>query len=143
MIAFEMNRKRFGTSVSILILDIDHFKQVNDTYGHDVGDIVLKRIAQTLHDYRRSTDLPAGGAEKNFHSSCRYRRKPAILIAEKMRIACGKIIFDECKSITVSIGVAEVQHDETFDSWFRRADRALYTAKMPDAIKLLLLPVWT
>lgn len=131
MIAYEMNRKkRFGTSVSMLILDIDHFKQVNDTYGHDVGDIVLKRIAQTLHDYRRSTDLPARwGGEEFLILLADTEESQAILIAEKMRIACGKIIFDECKSITVSIGVAEVQHDETFDSWFRRADSALYTAK--------------
>lgn len=139
MIVYEMNRKkRFGSPVSLLILDIDHFKKVNDTYGHDVGDIVLKKIAQTLHDYRRSTDLPSRwGGEEFLILLADTDESQAILIADKMRTACSSLVFDECESITVSIGVAEVQHDENFDSWFRRADAALYTAKNSGRNKII------
>ena len=66
MIQFEMNRKnRANAPVSLLIIDIDHFKRVNDTYGHDVGDRVLTGLAAMMTEYRRSTDIFArwGGEE--------------------------------------------------------------------------------
>lgn len=131
MITYELNRKkRFGSSVSLLILDIDHFKKVNDTYGHDKGDEVLKKIAHTMHDYRRSTDLPSRwGGEEFLILLADTDEGQAILIAEKIRKACSSLVFENCSSITVSIGIAEAHYDETFDSWFKRADSALYEAK--------------
>ncbi|MBN2812170.1 MAG: diguanylate cyclase [Spirochaetales bacterium] len=131
MMQFEMNRKkRANAPVSLLIIDIDHFKRVNDTYGHDVGDIVLKRLAETLTEYRRSTDLVARwGGEEFAVLLSDTEESQAIVLAEKIRKACENLKFEECDGITVSIGVAELIAEETFDSWFKRADAALYTAK--------------
>lgn len=131
MITYEMNRKkRFGSPVSLLIVDIDHFKDVNDTYGHDIGDIVLKQIAHTLQTNRRSTDIPARwGGEEFITLLSDTKESQAIMIAERLRTACSNLVFNECRSVTVSVGVAEFQNDETFESWFKRADSALYTAK--------------
>ncbi len=131
MINYELNRKkRFGSSVSLLILDIDHFKNVNDTYGHDEGDEVLKKIAHTLNDYRRSTDLPSRwGGEEFLILLADTDEGQALLIAEKLRTACSTLTFEKSPSITVSIGIAEAHYDETFDSWFKRVDSALYSAK--------------
>ncbi len=131
MITYEMNRKkRFGSSVSLLIVDIDHFKKVNDTFGHDIGDEVLKKVAQTLHEYRRSTDLPSRwGGEEFVILLADTDESQSILIAEKIRTACSSLVFENCDRITVSIGLAEAKYDETFESWFKRVDAALYTAK--------------
>ncbi|HZK19436.1 MAG TPA: diguanylate cyclase [Treponemataceae bacterium] len=131
MIIHEMNhKKRFNTPVSLLIADIDHFKKVNDIYGHDVGDIVLKRLAQLFIDYSRVTDIPSRwGGEEFLIVLTNTTEQGAILLAQKMRKACEKLMFEECKKITISIGVAQNNRDETFEQWFKKADRALYIAK--------------
>ncbi|NLK45570.1 MAG: GGDEF domain-containing protein [Treponema sp.] len=130
-IEYELNRKkRFGGSVSLLMVDIDFFKHVNDTYGHDIGDNVLVKVSETLLDHRRSTDLVSRwGGEEFLILLADTEENRAILIAEKIRIACSNIRFSETNNITVSIGVAEVKQDESFESWFKRTDTALYTAK--------------
>ncbi len=131
MIQFEMNRKkRANAPVSLLIIDIDHFKRVNDTYGHDVGDRVLTGLAAMMTEYRRSTDIFARwGGEEFVALLSDTDERHAILLAEKIRINCENLSFDECGGITISIGAAELMENETFESWFKRADSALYAAK--------------
>jgi len=131
MINYEINRKRrFDNSVSFLMVDIDYFKSVNDTFGHVTGDLVLKQVAETLTNGRRSTDLVSRwGGEEFLILLTNTSESQAMQIAEKLRIACSQIVLNDSHNITVSIGVAEVMKNETFESWFKRVDMALYTAK--------------
>ncbi len=131
MIQFEMNRKnRANAPVSLLIIDIDHFKRVNDTYGHDVGDRVLTGLAAMMTEYRRSTDIFARwGGEEFVALLSDTEERQAVLLAEKIRKTCESLAFDECGGVTISIGAAELMAKETFESWFKRADSALYAAK--------------
>ncbi|MCP3943065.1 MAG: diguanylate cyclase [Desulfobacteraceae bacterium] len=127
----EMSRsKRANSFVSLMILDFDHFKQVNDQYGHVFGDEVLKRVGQKIKTMIRSTDNLArwGGEEFLILVTDTCARK-AILLAEKIRKAVMALRFEGKKPITVSIGVAEYHPDESFEQWYERTDAALYQAK--------------
>jgi two-component system cell cycle response regulator len=121
--------------LTLMILDIDHFKRVNDTYGHDCGDEVLKSFADRLRGIIRGGDLLCrlGGEEfvivmpgVNVHAAAR--------IAERARLAIQQEQFVVDKSgrmipVTVSIGLAERDAEGDAGSLYRRADRALYRAK--------------
>jgi diguanylate cyclase (GGDEF)-like protein len=132
---FEFKRaRRHGLPLSFLIIDLDHFKSINDTHGHLAGDMVLKRVASLLTKSCRGTDLVGryGGEELCVvleHTSL----EQAVLVAEKLRAAiAGLELASEGKpfAITASIGVAEAApDDQTVEDLVRRADRALYRAK--------------
>lgn len=127
----EMNRlERYGHPVSALILDIDHFKNINDTYGHSVGDRVLATLALLLRGcFRRSDSLSRWGGEE-FVVLCPHTSlSMATLLAERLRKSVALASFPDCGRITVSIGVAECVVGETWDQWFLRADDALMRAK--------------
>lgn len=126
--------KRHGMPLSFAIIDLDHFKNVNDTYGHLAGDMVLKKVAALLAESCRATDLVGryGGEELCVvleHTSV----DQAVMVAEKLRTAIAALEFASEGSpfaITVSIGVAEAEpEDQTVEDLVRRADRALYRAK--------------
>ena len=125
-----------GTPLSILMLDIDHFKNFNDGYGHQVGDQVLRLVAGVLQENVRDGDLAAryGGEElmailpgaaidAGFEAAERVRRR--IAEARLTRRTTG----EEISSITVSIGVAQFRMGETADGLIERCDKALYQAK--------------
>jgi diguanylate cyclase (GGDEF)-like protein len=125
---------RFGDPSSLLMVDLDHFKNINDTYGHAVGDEVLRRVAALGKLVFRSGDLFArwGGAE----FVCLLPRTDewgAMLAAEKLRSAVEQLsIVSGGKAIpvTASIGVSSVDSDDrVMDNALLRADRALYRAK--------------
>lgn len=126
---------RFKRPVSIIILDLDHFKQVNDVYCHQMGDRVLQGMTQILQKELRSVDVAAryGGEEFAIilpKTSC----EGAVTVAEKLRQAIENIHFpvqaSAALSITASFGIAELEDgDRTFDDAITRADNALYTAK--------------
>ena len=116
-----------------LMLDIDFFKKINDTYGHDAGDEVLIKIADLLKQSVRSTDMVARlGGEEFCVILANTATKQGIKLAENIR---EKIEAKSFKSqhgdiqITISIGMAERQIDETINHWLKRADQALYHAK--------------
>ena len=116
-----------------LMFDIDHFKKVNDTYGHDAGDEVLIKIADLLKQSVRSTDMVARlGGEEFCVILTDTTNQQGIKLAETIR---GKIETTTFKSqqrimkITMSIGIAERQIDENINRWIKRADQALYHAK--------------
>lgn len=135
-LALEMiraDRKQYP--IGIIMVDIDHFKQINDTYGHAVGDVVLVEIALLLRTYVRSSDI-----------TCRYGGEEFILIlpaasqkitqmrAEQMREAARQLIVQyedkTLEAVTLSLGVAGYpDHGSTYDAILSAADTALYSAK--------------
>ncbi|MBF0460124.1 MAG: diguanylate cyclase [Magnetococcales bacterium] len=134
----ELDRQRRHRGVlSLLILDIDHFKAVNDTYGHINGDICLKHLASTIVSAIRKTDLAARfGGEEFIVLLPETELNEAGQIAEKLRMrveACAIPLQDQDQplKITVSVGVAEMRSEQivSFDTFLGRADQALYVAK--------------
>ncbi len=131
----EVARARsFRTTFSILMIDIDHFKNLNDSYGHQVGDEVLKTVAQRLHDGIYETDVIARYGGEEF--VCLLpRSQPAGLKVKadqiRHRVASEPFIIGlEAVSVTISIGIAHFPHDgDSPESVLASADRALYAAK--------------
>jgi two-component system, cell cycle response regulator len=124
-----------GRPLSVMILDIDHFKSVNDTYGHDSGDKVLKVFAERVRRVIRNADfLCRLGGEEFVVIMPDTPLNVAERIAERVRATIEKDRFpivEEGRTIvvTVSIGIAERGSDSEPDGIFRRADRALYRSK--------------
>ncbi len=124
---------RHKTPFSLLIADIDHFKKLNDTYGHLYGDCVLREVAQKIQQCIRSTDMVFRYGGEEFAillSNTPYAG--ANLTAERIRFAIAKKLKkseSNAASVTISIGGAELREDDTSISLFKRADAALYQAK--------------
>lgn len=126
---------RYNHPASLLIFDIDHFKNVNDTYGHQTGDLVLKEVANTCKGMLRDTDLIGRyGGEEFIVFLLETDEQHAIQVAEKLRRAVEELPIDrggECISVTISIGIALVENGNNLskDILIHRADKALYEAK--------------
>lgn len=121
-----------GEKSYIAIFDIDHFKQVNDTYGHGNGDIVLKALANMLKDKTKNVGqvFRYGGEEFVIIFSNEEPKKILNLIEDiRTGFRCYRFNFMNKDGITVSCGVAEYKKGESSASWFNRADTALYKAK--------------
>jgi len=116
---------------SLLIIDLDHFKKINDIYGHTVGDQVLVEFSRMLIKTVRETDkVYRYGGEEFIIIASNTRLTNAGKLAEYIRHQTeSTIIIDAHHTVTVSIGVAEVRKDDTDISWLHRADHALYRAK--------------
>lgn len=127
----ELNRvRRYGNSTSVAVLDIDHFKHFNDTYGHLVGDKVLQKLAETISSRVRNTDIFARwGGEEFVLLFPETPVEDARNVCEKLREAVAQIECSEAEQITASFGIAQVLPDDTMKSAFKRADDALYEAK--------------
>ena len=124
---------RSGSTYSLAVLDVDHFKRFNDNYGHDVGDLVLKALGETLRFSLRQGDLCARWGGEEF-----LALMPDTTLSEAEHVVhrlVGKIrrqrieLADEELAVTASIGVAEHLPGETYEQTFRRADQALLEAK--------------
>ena len=124
-----------GATVSVLIADLDHFKRINDTFGHEGGDAILKQFSDRLRGGLRALDLAARyGGEEFVIVMPETSLTEAVAGAERLRNAVNKDQFslpggDAARAVSVSIGVAEFQSGDTPDSILRRADEALYRAK--------------
>lgn len=121
---------RYDQISSLIICDIDDFKQINDKYGHSKGDEVLKAFAKVLKQNVRFTDtLARWGGEEFVILLPQADITHAVAAADKIRLAIQKHDFDCDESITASFGVSMTQSDDTQTHWFNRADQALYLAK--------------
>lgn len=122
--------KRYETGFSVMMIDVDWFKGINDSYGHQIGDVVLKSLADKVTQYVRKSDrvfryggeefaviLPHTGAHK------------AAKLAERIRYMVEKTSFIAGLHITVSIGISEYKKGITLDELVRQADKGLYLAK--------------
>ena len=122
--------RRYEHPLSLLILDIDHFKRVNDTHGHEAGDEVLVVLAGLIRAGIRATDsLARWGGEEFVVLSPEVTVDEAMGLAERLRSAAGAYEYSFAGRVTVSIGVAQHRAGETPDELFARADEALYAAK--------------
>lgn len=121
---------RYEGVFSILLLDLDRFKDVNDTYGHQTGDEVLKETARLLEDCSRSTDtVGRWGGEEFLIIMPKTSGENALLMAEKIRKAIAEHDFPGAKDLTCSIGISSYRENDDAESMLKRADTALYRAK--------------
>jgi len=131
VIESELSRSvRLRQPVALILIDIDHFKRVNDTFGHQAGDSVLRELVQTVTVSIRSSDLLFRWGGEEFvvlAPSTGYRA--AATLAEKLRIAMEQHAFAIVGKVTMSVGVAEHLAAESTEIWFQRVDKALYAAK--------------
>ena len=121
---------RYHEDLSMIILDLDHFKKINDTFGHPIGDQVLKATAEIAQKQIRESDVLARlGGEEFLILLPQTKLHGAVLVAEKIRKAVEKQSHPIAGKITISAGAAERLEKETFLQWYRRVDDALYHAK--------------
>ena len=122
--------RRYKRPLGLILFDIDHFKQINDTFGHQVGDYVLKEIAKIVKSNIRNTDIFARwGGEEFVILAPETDINGLKMLAEKLRKAIEDHQFDKVKKVTASFGVTEATPEDTTDTVVRRADEALYLAK--------------
>ncbi len=140
--------QRFGEQFSLLILDIDHFKRINDRLGHAAGDAVLTAIAQTLQNHAREVDRVARfGGEEFCVLLPRTTDEGAIQAAERLRAAIHATTIawhDEMITVTISTGLATaLEPGESLEDLLRRADLALYQAKSEGRNRVVMAPAFT
>lgn len=121
---------RYNTALSLVVIDVDHFKAYNDTFGHLPGDAVLQTVAQLLHHSARRTDMVARyGGEEFLLVLPETGVAEAMMVAERCRAAIAGYAWEQ-RAVTASFGVAtRTSETETSQTLIARADEALYTAK--------------
>jgi diguanylate cyclase (GGDEF)-like protein len=128
----EANQNKDAPPFALMIIDIDHFKRINDRRGHDVGDRTLKTISAIIAKGMRKQDfLGRWGGEEFIVIMPGTGKEFAIALAEKIRLMISDTVFepDNPISVTASFGVSDKLVEEDFASTFKRADKALYEAK--------------
>ncbi len=134
-----INSKYYSKGLSIAIIDIDHFKQVNDRFGHDVGDNVLINLAKILMANIRTSDAVVRWGGEEFVIICPDTcEKSMYNLAEKLRLIVAKEKFDTIGKLSISCGVGEYHKSETQELFFKRVDKALYRAKETGRNRVLL-----
>ncbi len=128
-VLYKTLRRKKG-SFSLLFIDIDNFKTVNDRYGHDVGDLALKHLAKILKRCLRESDVVARwGGEEFIILLNETNRAAASEIAEKLRLSVQRSRHKNLPSFTISIGMVHENIDMPFETLLKAADQALYEAK--------------
>ena len=124
---------RYGTTYCVLMIDIDHFKRVNDTYGHQVGDLAIQAMAQACQKMMRPTDIVARyGGEEFIVTLTHTEQAPAVKVADRLREAVAAIVLPterEPLTFTISVGVSSYTKGMRLDQIIGVADHALYAAK--------------
>ncbi|NOQ31843.1 MAG: diguanylate cyclase [Helicobacteraceae bacterium] len=124
------NFKRYSRGFSLIMVDVDFFKSVNDTYGHGVGDRVLKEISEMLQKHTRVSDSVSRWGGEEFLILCpEATHDGAYNLAENIRKAIGEYDFKDVGTKTVSLGVATINKEACLDQLLIDVDRALYKAK--------------
>ena len=122
---------RYSQDFAIIIMDIDYFKNVNDTYGHDAGDVVLKEIGQILMENIRDADVCGRWGGEEFMIICpEINISHAYLLAERLRQLIGTYSFSGALKVTASFGIATFKEFSDARIIIKQADSRLYDAKM-------------
>ncbi|MDD3889399.1 MAG: diguanylate cyclase [Syntrophomonadaceae bacterium] len=122
--------KRTGSTFSVIMLDIDHFKKINDCYGHNTGDLILKTIAQDFKNRIRKTDtLARWGGDEVMILVPETTVKNAACLAEELCLRLREIYIPDVGYVTASFGVAGYRSGDTIDALIKRADDMMYKAK--------------
>lgn len=134
-------RQKSEESVSLMMLDLDYFKKVNDTYGHSAGDITLKTFSKIIKDYVSEENAAVGrwGGEEFVIIAYGRSADQFYEMAEQLRKKVEEYEFPEIGHISCSIGVTELKKDDNFDDAFNRLDKAMYTSKNEGRNKVTLL----
>lgn len=121
---------RYQHGLSVLMIDIDYFKQINDEHGHQMGDKILVEFAKTIEDSLRDSDHAARyGGEEFLIILPETKQENATDLAERIRNNIETSKFDIDRTLTCSIGVATMTNNESLDELIQRADEAVYRAK--------------
>ncbi len=124
---------RYGTNYSVMMIDIDHFKRVNDTYGHQVGDLAIQAMAQACQKMMRPTDIVARyGGEEFIITLTHTDLEPAAKVADRLRLSVADIVLPTDQkplSFTISVGVSTYIKGSRLEQIIAMADHALYAAK--------------
>jgi len=135
--------RRLGTPLGFLMLDLDHFKEVNDSCGHPFGDLVLKSVARSIADTVREYDIAGRyGGEEFAVIVPETSGQDVTALAERIREMIAALFIsdaDVCTRVTVSVGVAVLDANDTPETLIKRADTALYRAKHEGRNKTVLL----
>lgn len=135
--------RRQGKPLSIVMLDLDHFKQINDTYGHAVGDRILAGVSALVKQNVRATDMFARWGGEEFVLVCRNTSlQEAQGVAQKLCRIISEHHFDEAldQQVSASFGVAQLRERESLDQIFERVDGALYKAKHKGRNRVVVSP---
>ncbi|QKJ23318.1 GGDEF domain-containing protein [Poseidonibacter lekithochrous] len=137
----EMNRaQRFGHGFSIIIIDIDYFKEVNDNYGHQIGDCVLIEMANLLKSHVRNTDTLGRWGGEEFLIICPETKEEGVLkLANNLQKTIEENTFSTIGSKTASFGITTYINGDNTNSILKRADDALYKAKTTGRNKVEIL----
>ena len=136
----KLRASRYKHDLSLIFIDIDNFKVVNDTYGHDLGDKVLIKFSEILKKNIRKTDyLSRWGGEEFIILLTETNASHAALLAEKLKDIIAESPFSHKKRITASFGVSQYLYDDQEKDVFKRADNAMYYVKEhgKNAVKIL------
>ncbi len=127
----ELSRsKRYNSTFSIILLDIDNFKTTNDSFGHNAGDSLLLEISDVVRETIRESDIASRWGGEEFLVFCPHTNADgAFALAEKLRTSIEKHEFSNVGYKTASFGVTHVEHGDTVESMVSRADEAMYSAK--------------
>ncbi|MBV4437096.1 sensor domain-containing diguanylate cyclase [Clostridium tyrobutyricum] len=127
----EIKKANFNQkTITALLLDIDHFKKINDTFGHQIGDEVLKNFAEIMTSFLRNRDITFRlGGDEFIVLMPDTSINDAVMEADNLRLKVEGIQIRPDLKITISIGAAEWKYGESLDNWFMRVDKALYKGK--------------
>ncbi|WP_428773824.1 sensor domain-containing diguanylate cyclase [Vibrio sp.] len=131
ILAYELNRaERLDSGFGVILIDVDHFKRINDTFGHQTGDLVLMEIADILQNSVRKIDTVGRWGGEEFLIICPDTHQQGLVqLAERIRVAIAQHDFPIAGNQTTSFGVANYQYGDTPLNVIARADSALYKAK--------------
>lgn len=133
---------RHDENLSLIIVDIDYFKKVNDTFGHLAGDNLLTQVSKIILENLRSSDIFGRYGGEEFLIICTQTNKEnAFILAEKLRVLIRDFEFNEIGHKTISLGISDFQKGDTVETLFKKADSALYEAKNSGRDKSIIYKV--